>query len=238
MKIEEVEKLIEKFKLKIPKETLKYLEEFREEREMMVDGIEEKGVKDERVLLAMRLIPRHIFISEEIRELAYKDHPLPIGKEQTISQPFIIALMTENLEIKEDQKILEIGTGSGYHTAILASLAGEIITVEVFEELSEKAKKILKKLGFDNVRFFVGDGSEGLPEFSPYDRICVSAASPDIPPPLLEQLKPGGIMVIPIGDENEQVLSKIIKEGNGKGFIKKELCGCKFVKLKGKYGFP
>jgi protein-L-isoaspartate(D-aspartate) O-methyltransferase len=233
----ELRKLIQKFRLNIPIQVLKYYEEMKEEREAMVENIERKGVKDKRVLFTMRIIPRHIFVPEEIKDLAYKDNPLPIGKEQTISQPFIIAFMTENLEIRENHNVLEIGTGSGYHTAILASLANKVITVEISEELSLKAKKRLKNLGFENIEFIVGDGSQGFPELSPYDRICVSAASPDIPIPLLEQLKREGIMVIPIGDKNEQVLSKIIKVGNGKGFIKKELCGCRFVQLKGKFGF-
>jgi len=223
--------------IELPEGILKHIKEYEDERENMVQLIVERGIKSERVIFAMRVIPRHIFVPEDIKHLAYSDNPLPIGFGQTISQPYITALMTEELEISGGEKILEIGTGSGYHTSILALLGGEVLTIEYEEKLSREAERKLKELGFKNIKFVVGDGSEGFPKFAPYDRISVSAAAPDIPPPLLEQLKVDGIMVIPIGDEEEQVLCKIIKYIDGSEFSKKEICPCRFVKMRGKFGF-
>ncbi|MCS7213818.1 MAG: protein-L-isoaspartate(D-aspartate) O-methyltransferase [Candidatus Calescibacterium sp.] len=224
--------------VRITENILKHLDEFEEDRKKMIEIIESRGVKDQRVLFAMNIIPRHIFVPSKYVPFAYEDSPLEIGLGQTISQPYITAFMTEHLEISESNKVLEIGTGSGYHTAILSMLCSKVITVEYEKSLSEKAKKILDYLGLsDNMVFVVGDGSTGFEEQAPYDRICVSSATPDVPPPLIEQLKEKGIMIIPTGDPEEQILCKIIKETNGKGFTKQELCGCRFVKMKGKYGF-
>lgn len=207
-----------------------------EKRKMMVDTqIISRGVKDPRVIKAMLEVPRHLFVSSEYIDQAYEDYPLPIGYGQTISQPYMVAIMTELLELDNTHKILEIGTGSGYQTAILASIAKEVYTVERVPELSKRAKEILEKLGFDNIKFKVGDGSLGWPEYAPYDRIIVTAAAPDIPDPLKEQLKEGGIIVIPVGERIGQILLKGVKE---KGTIKtQDLFPCAFVPLKGEYGF-
>ncbi len=207
-----------------------------EKRKLMVDTqIISRGVKDPRVIEAMLKIPRHLFVSREYIDQAYEDYPLPIGYGQTISQPYMVAVMTELLELDNDHKVLEIGTGSGYQTAILASIAKEVYTVERVPELSERARSILKRLGFKNVRFRVGDGSLGWPENAPYDRIIVTAAAPEIPTPLKEQLKDGGIIVIPVGERLGQVLLKGIKK-DGR-IITQELFPCAFVPLKGEYGF-
>ncbi len=210
---------------------------FEERRKAMVDLIKRRGVKDKRVLSAMLKVPRHLFVPPELVDRAYDDCPLPIGKGQTISQPYIVALMTEALEIDENSKVLEIGTGSGYQAAILAEIAKEVYTVERIPELLERARKVIESLGYDNVFFKVGDGTEGWPEYAPYDAIIVTAASPRIPEPLIEQLKVGGRLVIPVGSELTQELLKITKiSEDGKTKIE-SLGGCVFVKLKGKYGW-
>ncbi len=207
-----------------------------EKRKMMVDTqIVARGVKDPRVIKAMLEVPRHLFVPPEYIDQAYEDYPLPIGYGQTISQPYMVAVMTELLELDETHKVLEIGTGSGYQTAILAAIAREVYTVERVPELSERAQRILEKLGFDNVKFKVGDGSLGWPEYSPYDRIIVTAAAPDIPEPLKDQLKEGGIIVIPIGERYGQILVKGIKKNDK--ILTQELFPCAFVPLKGEYGF-
>ncbi len=210
---------------------------FEEKRKAMVDLIKRRGVKDKRVLSAMLKVPRHLFVPPELVDRAYDDCPLPIGKGQTISQPYIVALMTEALEIDENSRVLEIGTGSGYQAAILAEIAKEVYTVERIPELLERARKVIESLGYDNVFFKVGDGTEGWPEYAPYDAIIVTAASPRIPEPLIEQLKVGGRLVIPVGSELTQELLKITKiSEDGKTKIE-SLGGCVFVKLKGKYGW-
>ncbi len=207
-----------------------------EKRKMMVDTqIVARGVKDPRVIKAMLEVPRHLFVPTEYIDQAYEDYPLPIGYGQTISQPYMVAVMTELLELDETHRVLEIGTGSGYQTAILATIAREVYTVERVPELSERAKRILEKLGFDNVKFKVGDGSLGWPEYSPYDRIVVTAAAPEIPEPLKDQLKDEGIIVIPIGGRYGQVLVKGIKKDSR--IVTQELFPCAFVPLKGEYGF-
>jgi protein-L-isoaspartate(D-aspartate) O-methyltransferase len=236
-RLEELLKKAQELKITITKEILNHLEEYKYEREKMIELFISRGIKDQRVILAMLLVPRHIFIPKNLQHLAYEDKPLPIGFGQTISQPYIIALMTENLELKGEERVLEVGTGSGYHTAVLSLLSKEVVTIEFISSLSDSAKEKISLLGLNNVRFVVGDGSCGVEFLAPYDRICVSAASPSVPEPLIDQLKDNGIMLIPIGDEEEQILSKIIKVGNGKGYEKQEICPCKFVKLKGKYGF-
>ncbi len=206
-----------------------------ERREMVETQIIARGVKDRKVIEAFLNIPRHLFVPPEYIDQAYMDYPLPIGHGQTISQPYMVAVMTELLELDSDHRVLEIGTGSGYQTAILAWIAKEVYTVEKIPELSERAQRILKKLGFKNIHFKVGDGSLGWPEYAPYDRIIVTAAAPEIPPPLVEQLKESGIIVIPVGDRYSQMLVRGIKEN---GILKtEEFFPCAFVPLKGKYGF-
>jgi protein-L-isoaspartate(D-aspartate) O-methyltransferase len=209
---------------------------YRLARERMVETqIKARGIKDERVLKAMLKVPRHLFVDEALRDQAYGDFPLPIGEGQTISQPYIVALMTEALELKGIERVLEIGTGSGYQTAILAELALWVYTIERFPTLLERAKKVLKELGYKNISFKLDDGTLGWKEASPFDAIIVTAASPDIPPPLVEQLAEGGRMVIPIGDEFSQTLIKGVKKG-GK-LHTKALEPVRFVKLVGAYGF-
>ncbi len=207
-------------------------------RERMVrEQIEARGIKDPRVLAAMRKVPRHLFVDEALWPQAYNDYPLPIGEGQTISQPYIVALMTSALELKGNEKVLEIGTGSGYQTAILAELAKSVFTIERVNDLMLRAKKILDRLGYFNVAYKVGDGTLGWPEMAPFQGIIVTAAAPDIPLPYLEQLDVGGRIVIPVGDRSAQVLYKVTKLPNGE--LKKEnLGGCRFVPLIGKYGWP
>jgi len=210
---------------------------FRERREKLVEHLRRRGIKDERVLSAMLKVPRHLFVPPELSEEAYNDYPLPIGHGQTISQPYIVALMTEALEVKENHRVLEIGTGSGYQCAILAELAKEVYSVERIPELALRAQRVLSLLGYNNVWIKIDDGTLGWPEYAPYDRIIVTAGAPKIPEPLIEQLDKGGIMVIPVGDEYSQellVVTKLTEDGKVKV---KSLGGCVFVKLRGEYGW-
>ena len=184
-------------------------------REMMVKKqIEARGVKDARVLKAMRKVERHKFVSSRTLEEAYDDYPLPIGHGQTISQPYIVALMTELCRLKGTEKVLEIGTGSGYQAAVLSLLAGEVYTIEIIEALGKSAAKRLKDLNYNNVYVRVGDGYKGWPEKSPFDVIILTACPPKIPDLLLEQLKDGGILVAPVGDYNQELVR--IEKHNGK----------------------
>ncbi|MGE5752250.1 MAG: protein-L-isoaspartate(D-aspartate) O-methyltransferase [Deltaproteobacteria bacterium] len=204
-------------------------------RRMVADQIRSRGIRDERILAAMAEIPRHRFLPSHLADRAYEDGPLPIGEGQTISQPYIVAQMTDALRLNGQEKVLEIGTGSGYQTAILCRLAREVVTVERVVGLCFGAKELLGELGVENVRFRVGDGTMGVPEEAPFDRIIVTAAAPDVPPPLFEQLADGGIMVIPLGGRWEQELVRVRKEG---GKAKKDfLGGCRFVPLIGQCGF-
>jgi len=194
-----------------------------------------RGIKDERVLDAMRSVPRHIFVPSRYKEQAYEDKPLPSLKGQTISQPYIVALMTELLRLKEKDKVLEIGTGTGYHTAIIARIADFVYSVERIPELVELARSNLNMLGIRNVEIFLRDGTEGLEEYAPYDKIIIEAAVSSIPKPLLEQLKDGGLLVAPIGDRYLQKLAVFKKRG---GRVEREdSISCAFVPLIGKYGF-
>lgn len=194
-----------------------------------------RGIRDKRVLFAMGKVPRHLFVDEPIRHRAYDDCALSIGDGQTISQPYMVAVMTELLELKGDERALEIGTGSGYQTAVLAGLAKEVYTVERHGSLSMQAMKTLDRAGYGNIHFRVGDGTLGWPEESPFQAIIITAGAPEIPKPLIEQLDEGGIIVIPVGDRFGQRLLKA-KKLNG------ELQGeyhtpCTFVPLLGKYGW-
>ncbi len=176
--------------------------------------IEARGITDPRVLEAMRAVPRHLFVPEAVRPSAYADHPLPIGHGQTISQPFIVALMTELLAPGEHHKVLEIGTGSGYQAAVLSLLVAEVFSIEIVEPLAKRAAADLERYGYDNVTVIAGDGYQGLPEEAPFDGIIVTAAPPYIPQPLVEQLKEGGRMVIPVGDAYQE-LKLLVKTGTG-----------------------
>jgi protein-L-isoaspartate(D-aspartate) O-methyltransferase len=184
----------------------------------------------------MRKIPRHLFVDEPLHSEAYNDYPLPIGEGQTISQPYIVALMTASLGLKGRGKVLEIGTGSGYQTAILSQLAQSVFTIERIPSLVQKAKAILDSLGFLNIAYKVGDGTLGWPEAAPFQAILATAASPEIPTPYLEQLDIGARLVIPLGDKFSQVLYKITRLPDGK-IAKQILCGCRFVPLLGIYGW-
>lgn len=203
---------------------------------MVEEQIAARGIRDPRILAVMGEIPRHRFVPEHLASLAYADEPLPIGGGQTISQPYIVAEMTRALALSGTEKVLEIGTGSGYQAAVLARLAREVVTVERLASLQERARAILEELGIVNVTYAVGDGSLGAPEHAPFDRIIVTAAAPDVPQPLVEQLADGGIMVVPVGGRWEQDLVKVTKEGVS--LRRQYLGGCRFVPLVGKCGFP
>src|SRR5208282_4033850 len=196
----------------------------------MVDSqLRGRGIADERVLGAMTRVPRHEFTAERFRDQAYKDHPLPIGEGQTISQPYIVALMLEALELKSSDRILEIGTGSGYVTALLAELTAEVFSVERHAVLADQARELLAGMGYRNVKVIVGDGTRGFPEFAPYDAILVSAATREVPGALLEQLVEGSRMIIPVGPADSQQLQLIrIRDGQPRISLR-ELC--RFVPL-------
>ena len=192
------------------------------------------GIRDKRVLDAMERVPRHMFVPDHMADRAYDDTPLPVGENQTISQPYMVALMTELLELEGREKVLEIGTGSGYQAAILAELAEKVYTVERIGKLSSAAAGVLAELGYSNVSFRVGDGSEGWEEHSPYDGIMVTAGAPEIPAALTRQLAEGGRMVIPVGDGGFQEL--IVLKNEGGQLKSRKGSGCVFVPLIGKYG--
>ncbi|MFA4015443.1 MAG: hypothetical protein RUDDFDWM_000526 [Candidatus Fervidibacterota bacterium] len=202
---------------------------------MVQTQLKARGIKDERVLKAFMEVPRHKFVLPEDEDMAYEDHPLPIGFNQTISQPFMVATITEALMLRGDEKALEVGAGSGYQAAILGKLCREVYAIERIPELAERAKKVILELGYSNVHIVVGDGTLGLPEHAPYDAVVVSAAAPDIPPTLIEQLADNGRLVIPVGSPYSQILVRVIKEG---GKLKHEkICPCVFVPLVGEYGW-
>jgi protein-L-isoaspartate(D-aspartate) O-methyltransferase len=202
---------------------------------MVEEQIFSRGIKDAKLIGAMKKIPRHLFVEEALQNQAYNDHPSPIGEKQTISQPYMVALMTEALLLMGKEKVLEIGTGSGYQTAILAELSEKVFSIERIRPLALRARKLLYELGYFNVEIKIFDGTLGWMEESPFDAIVVTAGSPDIPQTLVDQLAIGGRLVIPVGDAFVQDLIRVIKTEEG---IKKEdLGGCRFVKLIGKYGW-
>jgi protein-L-isoaspartate(D-aspartate) O-methyltransferase len=202
---------------------------------MVEEQIASRGVSDAKLIAAMKKIPRHLFVEEALQNQAYSDHPLPIGEKQTISQPYMVALMTEALLLTGKEKVLEIGTGSGYQTAILAELSEKVFSIERIRPLALRARKLLYELGYFNVEIKIFDGTFGWMEESPFDAMIVTAGSPDIPQPLIDQLAIGGRLVIPVGDAFVQDLFRVTKIEEG---IKKEdLGGCRFVKLIGKYGW-
>lgn len=181
--------------------------DYAKQREnMVVTQIEARGVKAPLVLAAMRKVPRHLFVQEEYRDRAYEDHPLPIGHGQTISQPYIVALMTELMELKGGEKVLEVGTGSGYQAAVLAEIAADVYTIEIIEPLGLEAKQRLKEMGYNNIHVRFGDGYKGWPDVAPFDAIIVTAAPPQVPPPLIAQLKVGALLVIPVGENYQQLM--------------------------------
>ncbi len=203
---------------------------------MVAEQIEGRGIHDPNVLAALRAVPRHLFVPAGLTDRAYDDGALAIGYGQTISQPYIVALMTELAEVNVRSHVLEVGSGSGYQTAVLAELAGEIYTIERRRELEERARELLCRLGYHNVTTVLGDGSLGLPEQAPFDSIVVTAAAPAPPPPLLDQLVEGGRLVVPIGPAGgDQVLTVVVKMADGVREV--ESIPCRFVPLVGASGF-
>lgn len=204
---------------------------FNEERRSMVsEQLVERGIKDKRVLKAMSKVPRHKFVKTDIRTFSYFDSPLPIGNGQTISQPYIVALMSELLALKGDEKVLEIGTGSGYQAAVLAELAHKVYTIEIIKSLADSSRELLKKLGYTNVEVLWADGYKGWPEYAPFDAIIVTCAPNDIPRPLAEQLAEGGRMVIPVGDDKGIQKLLLLQKTNGK-LEKKYITDVRFVPM-------
>ena len=202
---------------------------------MVREQIEARGVRDPRVLAAMRRVPRHLFVGETLAERAYDDTPLPIGDQQTISQPYIVALMAEALELTGVERVLEIGTGSGYEAAILAEICAEVYSVERIVKLAEQAMALLDSLGYRNVHVRVCDGSSGWPEAAPFPAVVMSAAAREIPRPLVEQLAEDARFVLPMGDEDMQTLVRLRKR---QGTLEEDCLGeCRFVKLIGAYGW-
>ena len=211
-------------------------DKFDAERASMVHNhMIARDITDPAVLNVMGRIPRELFIPPKYFDQAYTDRPLPIGLGQTISQPYIVALMTQHLRLNSSCHVLEIGTGSGYQTAILAKLCEKVYTIERHNQLTEMAQTTLAQLEIDNVEFFIGDGSRGWPEERQFDRIIITAAVPEIPQPLTKQLKDGGLLVAPIGGQLSQDL--VVCEKTKELLKPKSICGCRFVKLVGKHGF-
>ena len=212
------------------------IHDYRLARERMVKNqLMPRGIRNKGVLRAMGNIHRHLFIEEALIGEAYNDHPLPIGHKQTISQPYIVALMTQALELTGKEMTLEIGTGSGYQTAILAELSEKVYTIERIRPLMEDARKLLGELKYTNILFKAFDGTLGWKEFAPYDAIIVTAGAPKLPQPLLDQLADGGRMVVPVGDKFSQELIRIVRERDD--YIEENLGGCRFVDLIGTHGW-
>jgi len=202
-----------------------------EAQRAMVALLAQRGIRDQRVLEAMLRVPRELFVPPQVRAQAYEDRALPIEGGQTISQPYIVALMAEALALEPNERVLEVGTGSGYAAAVLSLLASEVYTIERHRELAESAERRLQELGYRNVHVFVGDGTDGLPAYAPYDGIVVPAAAPWVPRPLREQLAEGGRLVIPVGGQSEQVLLRVTRRGHQTR--SERLCEVRFVPLIG-----
>ena len=207
----------------------------RKREEMVRSQIEARGIRDPRVLSAFRTVPRHLFVSEALREQAYGDYPLPIGEQQTISQPYIVAEMTQALELKKDDRVLEIGTGSGYQAAILAQIVYRVYTVERKRSLYMQARNLFDKLNYHNIVTKYADGTKGWPEESPFDAIVVTAGAPELPDVLVHQLVEGGRLVVPVGNQHTQELIKIYRDRER--IQQTNLGGCRFVKLVGEHGW-
>ncbi|HWY55854.1 MAG TPA: protein-L-isoaspartate(D-aspartate) O-methyltransferase [Terriglobales bacterium] len=208
---------------------------FAQRRGMVESQLRARGIRDERVLAAMLRVPRHEFVSPEYRDQAYEDHPIPIGEGQTLSQPYIVAIMLEASALNASDTVLEIGTGSGYQTALLAELTKQVYSVERHASLARTGQATLARLGYTNVEIVLGDGTRGLPERAPFDAIVVSAAAPQIPPSLFEQLREGGRMVIPVGPAHAQAL-QLVRKHEGQPVVT-AMEGCRFVPLIGSEGY-
>lgn len=207
-------------------------EAFKRQRERMVEKqLASRGIKDKEVLDAMKTVPRHFFIPEENRAFSYSDRPVPIGFGQTISQPYVVAFMTELLKVDKDDVVLEVGTGSGYQAAVLSRLVKQVYTIEVVEKLGKEAMKKLEALGYTNVKVAIGDGYKGWPEYAPFDVIIVTAAAEHIPQPLIDQLKPGGRMVIPVGGVYVIQDLMLITKDDSSNIIKESIIPVRFVPL-------
>lgn len=206
-------------------------------RKRMVEGqLVGRGITDRRVIEAMLKVPRHVFVEEAMAAQAYSDTPLPIGERQTISQPYMVALMTELLMLRGNEKVLEIGTGSGYQAAVLAELSDRVYTVERIRALALRARKALDSLGYHNINLKIDDGSGGWAGEAPFDAIMVTAGAPDVPEELIDQLSPGGRLVIPVGSQYEQILTRVTKHADG-SITQEQSVGCRFVRLVGKFGW-
>ncbi len=214
------------------KESIKYK---RQREEMVRQQIAERGITDPKVLAAFHKVQRHLFVSEALRDQAYGDYPLPIGEQQTISQPYIVAEMTQALELNNDDRVLEIGTGSGYQAAILAEIVYRVYTVERIRTLYVQARNLLDKLHYHSIVMRCSDGTSGWRDEGPFDAIIVTAGAPDVPEKLLDQLVEGGRMVVPVGNQHSQELIKLTKDKSG--IHKSNLGGCRFVKLIGAHGW-
>jgi protein-L-isoaspartate(D-aspartate) O-methyltransferase len=201
------------------------------QRKRLVEEVKEMGVRDEDVLKALSKVPRHLFIPEGLRTQAYRNHPLPIGEDQTISQPYVVAYMTEALKLKETDKVLEIGTGSGYQAAVLAELVKKVYSIEIIKVLGKRAEMTLKKSGYDNVEVRIGDGYRGWPEKAPFDAIIITAAPPEIPDLLIKQLKEGGRLIVPVGSYTQNLILLTRKNGI---IQKRKLLPVIFVPMTGK----
>ena len=212
------------------------VDNYTQARERMVqEQLRGRGLEDPLVLAAMQQVPRHLFVEESVRDQAYEDHPLPIGEGQTISQPYMVARMAEVLKLAESERVLEVGTGSGYLAAVLAEQGTEVYSIEIYDSLARRARTVLQELGYNNISVRVADGTLGWEDEAPFDAIVIGAASPGLPRPLLTQLRLGGRLVVPMGEEDLQTLVCIWKEPSG---IREEYCGeCRFVKLRGQYGW-
>jgi protein-L-isoaspartate(D-aspartate) O-methyltransferase len=209
---------------------------FDEARHQMVEQqLAGRGITDERVLQVMREVPRHQFVPEDLWDMAYRDTPLPIGYSQTISQPYIVAYMTQMLQLTPDDRVLEVGTGSGYQVAILSRLAEQVYTIERVEELAIRAEQVVKELGYDNITFRVGDGGYGWPEAAPFDAIIITAAAPEVPQPLVDQLAGGAPLLAPIGPTGYQELIRLTQQGERTQV--ENLVPVAFVPLVGEHGW-
>jgi len=215
------------------------IDRYMKQRMKMVDTqIRARGIRDPRVLKALEKVPRHLFVNEALRDQAYNDNPLPIDGGQTISQPYIVALMTEALELKGSEKVLEIGTGSGYQAAVLAELVDHVFSIDRIASLAGNARRLLESLNYYNIAIRVGDGTLGWRDEAPFDAVMVTAGAPDIPKTLVEQIAVGGRLVVPVGGRHSQVLMKLTRLSESVNDVKKEdLGGCRFVDLIGEYGW-
>jgi protein-L-isoaspartate(D-aspartate) O-methyltransferase len=209
---------------------------YQSQRRRMVDLLRSRGIRDEPVLKAMSEIPRHLFVPEALAAKAYGDHALPIGEMQTISQPYMVARMTELAEVNKDSTVLEIGAGSGYQTAVLSALAGRVLAIERISDLARTAQRNIRQLGCYNATVKWFDGTIGWSDHAPYDAILVAAGSPEVPEPLVSQLAVGGRLVIPVGNEEHQILVRMVRTETG--VVRENYESCVFVKLIGRYGWP